>query len=586
MAVRNTEGFEGTQWQEVCLAVCEEQPDEALRLAQEGQEEHPLDPSWSLTLGLVQDLENLPIELPEHLGESAVHELFAVLHPTDRARVDPRHMLALLGAAQIEGWGLWALPRISNLSPQPTLWALMLAERAQQSLGQKDRAERVRIAVTNGHPTFSPAWVRREREAAKRADGDHWAPEIHALRVERRKAAGRQDLQNETRNTLDSALLAWDLGQPDRAQTLLKKYLAKHPNEHELRWVMGRIHASQGLNLQAVGAMYRVWRNLYPVLPTADDGPTGPGGKLPFHPPGSPRTRELLSMIQTTVSAPRSKLNLRDAASLLQDMEAAIPHDPLILLARTRAESQLDDHSTALAEARAMGALELLQDRLSLIGLDPRGELSIEDVAAGSAEMWGTWLLDISPDLAHNFLERELLRAPGRSDLWRLNAQALIALGRIDAARDQLQALNRASHSPRGLLLLAALEARSGAELEVVSSLLAPARSALNPSQTALADFSETWANLQHGAPPGRNLQVLGRLWKERASSTLDLDENTLRLVYYATLVRRNRPQDHTRLKQLADSMLRRGQDSSYLSPTIRAMTGLSAALQAQLELE
>jgi hypothetical protein len=291
-------------------------------------------------------------------------------------------------------------------------------------------------------------------------------------------------------------------------------------------------------------------------------------------------------MIQTTVAAPRSKLSLRDAASLLHDMEEAIPHDPLILLARTRAESQLDDHSTALAAARATGALELLQERLSLVGLDPRGELSIEDVATGSAEVWGAWLLDISPDLAHDFLERELLRAPGRSDLWHLNAQALIALGRIDAARNQLQALSRASHSPRGLLLLAALEARTGAEPEVVSTLLAQARSTLNPSQTALADFSETWANLQHGDPVGRNLQVLGRLWKERASSTLDLDENTLRLVYYATMVRRNRPQDHTRLQQLSDSILRRGQGSSYLSPTIRAMTGLSAALQAQLELE
>lgn len=585
-AVRTTEGYQASPWQNVFLAVCEEQPDEALRLAQEGQEEHPLDPSWSLTLGLVQDLENHPIQLPEYLGESAVHELFAVLHPTDRARVDPRHMLGLLGAAQIEGWGLWALPRISNLSPKPTLWALMLAERAQQSLGQEDRAERVRIAVTNGHPTFSPAWVRREREAAKKAGGDRWALEVHALRVERRKAAGRQDLQNEARNTLDSGLLAWELGQPDRAQTLLKKFLAKHPDEHELRWVMGRIHASQGRNLQAVGEMYRVWRSLYPILPTADDGPTAPAGKLPFHQPGSPRTRELLSMIQTTVAAPRSKLSLRDAASLLHDMEEAIPHDPLILLARTRAESQLDDHSTALAAARATGALELLQERLSLIGLDPRGELSIEDVATGSAEVWGAWLLDISPDLAHDFLERELLRAPGRSDLWHLNAQALIALGRIDAARNQLQALSRASHSPRGLLLLAALEARTGAEPEVVSTLLAQARSTLNPSQTALADFSETWANLQHGDPVGRNLQVLGRLWKERASSTLDLDENTLRLVYYATMVRRNRPQDHTRLQQLSDSILRRGQGSSYLSPTIRAMTGLSAALQAQLELE
>ena len=586
MAVRTTRGFQGSLWQNALLAVCDEQPDEALRLAQEGQEKYPLDPSWSLTLGLLQDLENLPIALPEHLGGSAVHELFAVLHPTDRKRVDPRHILGLLGAAQIEGWGLWALPRISNLSPEPTLWALMLAERAQQALGQEDRAERVRIAVTNGHPTFSPAWVRREREAAKRADGDRWAPEIHALRVERRKAAGRQDLQDETRNTLDSALLAWDLGQPDRAQTLLQKFLTEHPDEHELRWVLGRIHASQGRNLQAVGAMYRVWRNLYPILPMANDGPAAPGGRIPFHISGNPRTRELLSMIQTTVAAPGSKLSLGDAASLLQDMEEAIPHDPLILLARTRADSQLDDHSTALAKARAMGALELLQDRLALIGLDPRGELSIEDVAAGSAELWGTWLLTISPDLAHEFLERELLRAPGRSDLWRLNAQALIDLGRTDEARDQLQALNSASHSPQGLLLLAALEARSGAGPEAVSALLAPARPSLNPSQTALADFSEAWADLQHGGPAGRNLVTLGRLWRERANSAQDLDEDSLRLVYYGTLVRRNRPRDQVLLKQLSDATLRRGKDAIYLAPTIRAMTGLSTVLQAQLGLD
>jgi hypothetical protein len=582
MELRRTEKFTASPWQQVFLAVCEEQITQALGMAQAGQQEHPLDPNWSLTLGLVQDLENLPIEFPAHLGESAVHELHRVLHPTDHVRLDPRRLLGLLAAAELEGWGLWALPRIASLSAQPSLWALMLAERAQQSLGQEDRAEQVRISVTKGHPTFSPAWVRREREAARKAGGDPWAEQVLALRLERRKTAGRQDLQDEARNTLDSALLAWDLGQPSRAQVLLSKYLKDKPNEHLMRWVLARIHASQGRHMQALGEMYRVWRELYPVLPSPEDALRSANKRFKFHPPGTPRTRELLGLISAATGRGHGQLRPQDAASLLSSLEKAIPHDPLILLARTRAESDFDAQNTSLAAARAVGALDLLHERLALIGLDPRGELSIEDVCSGAAVAWGSWLLEISPGLANEFLERELLRAPGRSDLWRLNAQALIGLGQRNAAALQLAGLSRASHSPEGQLLLASLQARSGATPSEVAATLAPAREHLNESQTALADFSEAWTDLQHGGPVGPNLMVLGRLWRERKNSAGDLDTETLGLIYLSALVHRNHERDIKVLGQLSASLLRNPQSQSYLPPTIRAMSGLSAALKAQ----
>jgi len=582
MELRSTERFTPDPWQEVFLAVCEEQLTLALGMAETGQLENPLDPNWSLTLGLLQDLENLPIDFPAHLGESAVHELYRVLHPTDKVRLDPRRMLGLLAAAHLEGWGLWALPRISNLSAQPSLWALMLAERAQQSLGQQERAEQVRTSVTKGHPTFSPAWVRREREAARKAGGDPWAEQALALRLERRKLAGRQDLQDEARNTLDSALLAWDLGQPARAQVLLSKHLKDNPDEHLMRWVLARIHASRGRYMQALGEMYRVWRELYPVLPNPEDAPRGTNKNFKFHPPGTPRTKELLGLINSATGRGQGQLRPQDATSLLSSLEEAIPHDPLILLARTKAESGFDSPDTSLAATRAVGALDLLHERLTLIGLDPRGELSIEDVCSGAAEAWGSWLLEISPNLANEFLERELLRAPGRSDLWRLNAQALIALDQRSAAALQLDGLCRASNAPEAQLLMASLQARSGTAPSEVAATLAPAREHLDKSQTALADFSETWTKLQNGGPLGPNLVVLGRLWRERNASAENLDTNTLGLVYLSALVHRNHERDIKVLGQLSAALMRNPRNQSYLPPTIRAMNGLSAALQAQ----
>jgi hypothetical protein len=75
---------------------------------------------------------------------------------------------------------------------------------------------------------------------------------------------------------------------------------------------------------------------------------------------------------------------------------------------------------------------------------------------------------------------------------------------------------------------------------------------------------------------------VLGRLWRERKNSAGDLDTETLGLIYLSALVHRNHERDIKVLGQLSASLLRNPQSQSYLPPTIRAMSGLSAALKAQ----
>ena len=553
-------------WVSFLTDICREQPERALATAQAQVRKQPESTDWNLSLGLVQALLGLPLDLPEPLGPQAEDQLTQLL-TQDGIALDPRRVLRVLAARRVGGWGLWALPRIADLAGTPPgLWELLLAEQAQASLGQSALASEVRNLLSDRFPQCAPVWVRREEAAVREAGGDAWAPAVHALRAARLKACGLTETGESGRDVVDRALLAVAAGREPGAVRLLEETVKSTEDLHEAAWLLGRLELRAGKPLRALGHMLPTWNVLYPadgVAPTS----------------GDPRTLELLEVIEAARTARSSALAGEDALRLLQEMVERAPHDPWLALAQVRTLLLDDPRNRDLAATRARTRLVELRQRIAERNRDEPRSLEAESPGAGHA--WGEWLSTVSPQLAVEFLTRELVLEPGDTVAWMLRAKASTALGDLAAATEDLSFLEEAAGSREASLRASVVLASRGPRPVVLRERFARLNDVaeFGEYENAVVDFALGWAESQQVT--GRGARALRRPRAHWPKIITDRDGPVAPEVFAAATLSAaasaGEAGDLKWLEQASTDLLRR-RPSSYVVPLTRALRGLTAA--------
>ncbi len=563
-------------WVGFLADICREQPERALEVAEAQVKAQPSSTDWNLSLGLVQALLGLPLDLPATLGPKAEAELTTFLAGKGEP-LDPRFVLRLIAASRVKGWGLWSLPRVASLaSDPPGLWELLLAEQAQAGLGQTALASEVRTLLSARFPKCAPVWLRREAAAVREAEGDTWAPAVQELRAARLAACGLAPTGDSARDTVDRALLAVASGREAGAVQLLTKALAEDGGQdlHEAAWLLGRLHLREGQPLKALGRLLPTWQALFP------EGEARPVG-------GHPRSLELLQALEAARTARGSALAGEDAQQILQDLVERVPHDPWIALAQVRTLLRIDPRNRDLVTTRARTRLVELRQRINEDHRQRNREQdsfllelpTFEEVAPGAGHAWAEWLSGVSPQLAIQFLGTELVLDPGDGEAWLLRARAASDLGDLTAAQQDLAFLEAAAGSREAALRASVLLASRGPRPVVLRERFARLSEVapFGEYEGAVVEFSLGWAEAQQAVGRGaRALRNARTVWHILANGEAGpVAPEVFAAATLGAAATAGEPGDLKWLEQASADLLRR-RPSAYVVPLTRALRGLT----------
>ena len=541
--------FRPTPLQEAILRLFEERVDHARDLTDQGlQRAGNQDPGWALLDAALREITGDPLRMPPAFGPTAARETHAFLRGLDgQPPRDPRQALGLLLALDVEGWSLFAIPRLAQIHNDRgcSLWTMWLGSLAMDRVGRTEPASKVRTALTTKHPKFQPGWTRHIDDVLQASEGDVLHPEVLLARGLRMQALGA---------TPDSSILdlvALDLIE-DRRPDALERLKTAEPQDMSdaASFLLARMDAEDGFWRSASSRYFNM------LIRGEPD-------------PNDPRVDEYAWILRDGMSATRGQI-IRPGQVLGEVRKLAdhSPQDPYLALLALEV-SNLDSQSRqTMSIARAEGALEVMRERTNNRPLD--------DIRPGSALEWSQTLRRLSPRLAESLLVKELEGRAGHLDLWVERASALDEMGRQREALAVLSSVLTASDDAEGHMTLADLLSRRGATLEQVTGHLASAIDQLGDVVMPRARLIRGRASLQN---PGRKfsatIQDLRELWQERRDLERPLPELQLATTYAQALFERSSEVDRTYLAIVLPHLRTAGEDEAYIEDAALAFSGI-----------
>jgi hypothetical protein len=413
---------------------------------------------------------------------------------------DPRQLLAVVLAMQHPQWRAWAVARLlaGSADPVEDLWPAYLSARGLLLLEEHERAATLAEALVERWPEFRPGWglleVCDQRRSELLAGGRGAMPRegpdaVSWVRWRQRELIGSGPESGAEGHWL-SALEAERSGDVRLALRMLSRALEIRPDDLRFRLTQIRLYSTDRDWVPALQSMNRALAS----APEQSDGIVV--------------ERALALRLAAVAELGRMSLeNLLD-----EQRELLIAHfssDPLVALALAREDVTSSSAGPDIGLAAALRRLELFRTRTKGVPL--------EQLRAGSAEAWFSFLLPYDTALAGDLALQELKGTPGDPKLWRLLAQAAEASGDRKEALEILRFLQRALAWPEDARSLVRIEAHLGDDRDAFEDACAAVlaqESRQDPDdrlKLARAEF------LLHSGPAGWDeaIEILEGLWGE-----------------------------------------------------------------------
>ncbi len=530
--------------------------------ASEGLQRNPTSPSWALAVAGAQLLSDDVPELPEYFGPDAGPEAVRTLRGTAEAQRDPREILALLLAVDMDGWALWVRQRTRAHFEEGggSLWLQFLDAQASERLGNPLQAEVTYDRLTKGLPEFGPGWDRLQDAVRERHPTNPLHPEMLRVLANRSRAQGPAGAVDLNDLLLASASRNYQAGRVGEAVEVLVRGL-RQVGDSDLpipRLFLARLTAELGQYADSA-QQYRLV--LATQEPTSDH-------------PWVPEFLDLLSRASSKATARRDQLSEVEVAAILDELQERRPADPLISLARLQSELASDSRNVPLSVRRAEGALRILRRE--------GGERTLEELRPGSSAAWMEFLLELSPDLASEQLDIDQRRSPGDLYLWTSRARTFEAQSQFQEAETAFAHILAMSDEPIAHGEYARLLTRRGAPLQEVEMHLKKADAALGRGNSARTSFLTARGTLySKRAGLGRIVGRLRDLWAVRDEFRDEVPPLELGRVYATTLFLLASERSMQTLEVVTDDLARYTEQDPYAPDLVQAYTSLVRVAQA-----
>ena len=548
-----------TPLQQALLPQFGEQVELGLELARAGLRDDSHNPTWALAVAGGQLLADLTPTLPDFFGASAGPEAARTLRGSADAKRDPREILALLLALDIDDWALWVRKRNRSHFEEGggSLWLQFLDAQASELLGNRLDAEANFLRMTRGLPDFGPGWERLEQAVRLRHPTNPLHPEVLEVLANKARALGGGEAKTVADKLLSDASRQVGAGRIREAVEVLTRALRRE-EESELpihRLFLARLTAELGLYSESAEQYTQVFarqerRSDHPWIPEFLD---------------------LLSRAGSRAVARRDQLSEVEIAEILDNLQLQFPADPLVSLARLRTELASDSRNIPLSVRRAEGALRVLRREGE--------ERVLDDLRPGSAAIWIDFLLELSPELASEQIALDQETRLGDLNLWIARARILEAQGRFQAAEDAFAHLIAMSDDPKVHGEYARLLTRRGAALPLVRQHLENADADSGRRSSPRSDYLLARGTLYSQRT---NLGVvanrLSNLWKTRDEFRGEVPPLELGRVYATTLFQISNVSSLRRLRGVTEDMARYTQQDPYAPDLVQAFTNLARA--------
>ncbi len=519
--------FDAAPLIDVVLLALEERTDAALLRAEQAETELQVDPRWPLARVALDAIAKRPLTLPADYGESAATETRAFLLGTEAARRDPRQALVLLLALEVPEWSLWALADLRSLDHAVSgrMWPLYLSTLAEQQLVHRVAFRKLLLELTSRFATFAPGWDLLERAEEERLERlDH--PDLLLLRARRRAALGGTTADANVEADLARAAQMATRGDLANARALAAAAVERSPADLPARLALAGIEARAGDVHAAIVHYVAFFEN-------------APSGVAFDHVP------EFIDLVEGAER--RGLIPVGALVDALVRLNAKLPADPAVALARARIELRLRADAPVLALGRAFQALKEFRERTD--------HAPLEFLRAGSAQSWLEFHADHDMERAERFVEEELRRSPTSVALWVVQGALLERRGMRSEALAHYERLRDMVPDPRVALRTAALLAETGADVARVERELERVRALeRRPQDDPELQFIRATSYVLAG--PGlldQGLQLLAGLWSTRTGRAAQIPIAELGRRFGASLTHRGLAAD----RDLAQEVLR-----------------------------
>lgn len=538
--------------QKAILSILEERLAPAENVATKALEIAPHDPEWALIRAAAAALADEPIELPPFFGKRTRAQTRMFMgRGTDR---DPRETLGYLLALDLPGWAIWAGPKIFRIKKEDggSLWPLYFNVRIMQALGYEVPARKNLRVLTRLHPDFGPGWNMSEAFARQFPEDPMKArAELARLRRDRLAALGPDLSGSPHEVAVDLASNEVMEGNYEEAINGLKRAFTESPDKAYGREILGRLYGREDNFAAAIAQYNKACEALEP----------GSDHEI---------VEEYLELLYTaleTDESPAVQDLIRRAVALLNQR---FPTDPLVPLAASRLEILDDPLNPDLMVGRVTRNLEDFRRRT--------GDVPLDSLRKGGARAWVEFLIDLSPDVAEDLIEEELLVTPGNLDLWLLLARTHESRGQQERALELYENIVRMSGSPEAHRGAAWILAEQGAVADAIEQHLEIADQLGEDEFQKRSEFIRLRAALQHGNLDSRALtRGLEQMWKRRSRISDEVSPIEIGRTYTRLLMARRHPEDMETLVQVTDEYLEAVGDDPYAGDLALALSGLAA---------
>jgi len=580
--------YEPTALEGVIWTLLAEDHETAYQAATAALEVDARDAGWGLVLAASQIMMDRSIDLPPYFGTHVEEETRRALRGNEIAGQDPRDIFGLLLALNIEGWDVWATPRLFDLAGEDSqrLWAHFFGALGYAEAGERTNAIELLEELVEAYPSFGPAWDELERLVREEHPRDDYHPSVIGLRKRRSVALGPDQSGDTLRNAMDSAAIELLEGDPATGVEILKRALDERETPTlQGRDLLARLYAKMGEYNRALIEYSLVASG----LPEASD-----------HPLVDHVVKVIEQGIRHEIDGVPA-LRLITAIRTLNQLETRFPRDPLIVLMLAKLKIRDDVRNPVLAVPYARRQIEALRRRAALgpvpspeegeefesepldlaaLSFEPATPATLEQLRKGASRAWVDFLQTLDMELAEEVLQHDLLITPGNLDLWILLGRIKEGQKRSSEALRLYRTIVQMSSDPETHYRIAWILATQGGDGPTIEEHLASIDS-IELDRDPRARLVRARAELQRKEPDFEtSLAALEELWSQRESLGPELTPTEIGRTLAQGLLLRHEARDLERLKSFMPELDEYTMDSPYLADLTLCLAGLGPQIE------